>query len=57
MRRRYLIVIKYHVNIMEYHPNIVKYHVHIIKYRHCVTCDRRVDLGTQRVTTFLLILF
>jgi hypothetical protein len=27
MRNKYLIVNKYHVNIVKYHPNIVKYHV------------------------------
>ena len=57
MRNKYLIVTKYHVNIVKYHPNIVKYHVNIVKYHHCLTPDRRVELGTQRVATFLLFFF
>jgi hypothetical protein len=57
MRNKYLIVTKYHVNIVKYHPNIVKYHVNIVKYHRCLTCDRRVELGTHRVTTSLLTSF
>jgi hypothetical protein len=44
------IIIKYHVNIVEYHVNVVRYH-------HCLTPDRRVELGTQRLTSFLLTSF
>ena len=50
MRNKYLIVMEYHPNIMKYHPNIMKYH-------HCLTRDRRVELETQRVATFLLTFF
>ena len=57
MRNKVLIVMKYHPNIMKYHPNIIKYHVNIMKYHHFLTRDRRVELGTQRVTTFLLTCF
>jgi hypothetical protein len=48
-------------NATEHHqnatPNIVKYHVNIVKYHHCLTRHRRVELGTHRVTTFLLTFF
>jgi len=38
---------------MKHHPNIMKYHVNLMKYHYSLPRDRRVELGTQGVTTFL----